>query len=100
MLVLLGGLLGASIGFCVAWQRARKREVPIHERLVPVPGAGYSLDPKAGEFVCPRCLVEGHCSYLMELDGGGALYCQACKHGVSRKRRNEEVVREKKGKRG
>lgn len=50
------------------------------DRLVPVAAAGYSIDPKNGEAVCPKCASEGRPAYLLAV--GENFYCQACNAAI------------------
>ena len=88
ILALIFGLLSATIWCWVGWRSEKKKEKPFFERLIPVPGAGYSRDPKNGEFACPQCASEGRASYLAVINDG-ALYCQACGRAVKRFKEKE-----------
>lgn len=73
------GLLCAAIAVCV-WSLlaliAERKKKSFFERLVPVPGAGYSRDPKNGEVACPRCVMESHPAYMKKV--GKNYICLAC----------------------
>jgi hypothetical protein len=83
IVALLGILLVATISIFVAWLRARKKEVSFFDRLIPIHGAGYSMDPKNGEFACPKCASQSRRAYLAHHDER-AFYCQACDNGFLR----------------
>ena len=87
ILALLFALLVLSIygisGFCI-----QKKRIPWFERLIPVPGAGYSRDPKNGEFVCPRCASADRKAYLAQISDG-AFYCHSCGNATKRLKANE-----------
>ena len=84
MVALLGILLVSTISISAAWLRARKKEVSFFDRLIPIPGAGYSLDPHTGEFACPKCAAESRRAYLAHNDER-TFHCQACGKGILRK---------------
>jgi hypothetical protein len=83
IVALLFGLVVATVWCAVGWRSEKKKEKTFFERLIPVPGAGYSRDPRNGEFACPYCVSEGRNSYLAQLHDG-ALYCQACNAAIKR----------------
>ena len=80
IVALVFSLLALAIWGWVGWRTEKKKEKPFFERLVPVPNAGYSIDPTNGEAVCPRCATEEKKSYMLKV--GGNYYCQACKNAV------------------
>ena len=57
-----------------------RRKKTVFDRLVPVKGKGYSLDPKTGEAACPRCTSEKQAVFMT--DRGTAYYCYVCNQGV------------------
>lgn len=81
------GLLFASIVIAIwgwlSWRAEKKKEISFFDRLIPIPGAGYSKDPRTGEFACPKCASEGRTAYVAHIKPG-ALYCQACGGGTKR----------------
>ena len=83
MVGLIFMLLSTTVWCAVGWRSEKKKEKPFFERLVPVPGAGYSRDPKNREFACPRCASEDRKAYLAQMHEG-ALYCQSCHAAVKR----------------
>lgn len=50
------------------------------DRLIPVKGKGYSIDPKTGDAACPRCTTQGQVVFMK--DHGGTLYCYVCHLGA------------------
>jgi hypothetical protein len=88
ILALIFVLTTAVVWCWVGWRAEKKKEKSFFERLVPVPGAGYSRDPKNGEFACPRCASEGHAAYLYVVHDS-AMLCQACGKPVARQKKKE-----------
>jgi len=76
----LFALLAVAIWSWFGWHAEKRKEKPFFERLVPVPNGGYSIDPKNGEAVCPRCATEERKAYMLKV--GENYYCQACQHAV------------------
>lgn len=56
------------------------RNKSVFDRLVPVKGKGYSIDPKTGEAACPRCTTQGKVVFMK--DHGANLYCYVCHLGA------------------
>ncbi len=88
---LIFGLFAISAITAVGWRSERKKEKPFFERLVPVRGSGYSLDPKNGELACPRFSSEYLKSYLAHIDDD-TLFCQSCNRGVRRFKEHEHTL--------
>lgn len=80
LVALLMAFFVVTVWALLGWRAEKKKEKPFFERLVPVPNGGYSIDPKNGEAVCPRCATEERKSYMLKV--GGNYYCQACKNAV------------------
>jgi hypothetical protein len=80
LLLQIAALLLLLSVYCVALAiRSRKRKT-VFDRLRPVKGKGYSIDPITSEAVCPRCTTETRPVYLS--DQGNALYCNVCNDGI------------------
>lgn len=76
--VALGTIFALVVVAAYGWLRwwREKNGKPDVDRLVPVPGAGYFLDPKNGEACCPRCKKDGDVIPMLELSQGWQ--CNAC----------------------
>jgi hypothetical protein len=72
-------LLFVSIYCSVLAFRSRTKKT-VTERLRPVKGKGYSIDPLNGEAVCPRCTTDAKPVYLS--DHGNALLCYVCNEPI------------------
>lgn len=70
-------LIATNIYAFLGWRRQKRKGVSFFDRLVPIPGAGCSVDPKNGEVVCPHCVDRFRPSY-MQNKGGGKFYCHVC----------------------
>lgn len=53
----------------------------VYERLVPVPGKGYSRDPVTGEIACPRCTSEEQILFMRD-HGEHTYFCNGCYRGI------------------
>lgn len=72
-------LLLVSVYSVASALRSRHRKTAI-ERLRPVKGKGYGIDPITGEAACPRCSTETRLVFMS--DQGHAFYCYVCNAGV------------------
>jgi hypothetical protein len=79
LLIVASLLLLASIYSVAFALRSRHRKTAI-ERLRPVKGKGYGIDPITGEAACPRCSTETRLVFMS--DQGHAFYCYVCSEGV------------------
>ena len=80
LLAMLLGLLVILAYTSVSLLVYKKRARSFFERIEPVPGQGYFVDPVNDEFVCPVCASNDARSYLAH-PSKGVLYCQSCKDG-------------------
>jgi hypothetical protein len=80
LLLQLASLLLFSSVYCVVLVIRSRKKKTVFDRLRPVKGKGYSIDPTIGDAVCPRCTTETRPVYL--LDKGHALYCYVCSEGI------------------
>src|SRR5436309_5159643 len=79
-LVTAAALLIAVTAFSLAHAYRSRRTKTAVERLHPVRGKGYGIDPTTGEAACPRCSTGNHLVFMS--DQGHALYCYVCNQGV------------------
>lgn len=76
----IAALLLFLSAYCVVLAIRSRKKKTLFERLLPVKGKGYSIDPLTGEAVCPRCTTETRPVYLSDQDH--ALYCYVCNEGL------------------
>jgi len=79
-LLIVAFLLLLASTYSVSFALRSRHQKNAIERLRPIKGKGYGIDPITGEAACPRCSTETRLVFMS--DQGPNFYCYVCHEGV------------------